>query len=169
MLSEKMQNALNEQIREETFSAYLYFSMEAYFKSINLNGFATWMRVQALEELTHATKFFDFIHDRGGKVSLLAIEEPQHGWENPLAVFEATLAHERHISSKINELVDIAIEVRDHAANAFLQWFVNEQVEEEATADDILQKTRLVSDGPGLYHLDMEMGKRVFTPPTAAE
>ena len=97
----------------------------------------------------------------------MAIDEPEHHWESPVAAFEATLKHERHISSKINDLVDIAIDERDHAANAFLQWFVNEQVEEEASAEDILQKTKMVSDGPGLYHLDMEMGNRVFTPPVA--
>lgn len=161
MLSKKMEDALNEQINAETYSAYLYWSMAAYFDSINLSGFAGWMRAQAQEEMSHAVKFYGFVNERGGRVKLAAIEAPPTEWDSPVAVFQATLDHERKVTGLINNLVDMAISEKDHAANAFLQWFVTEQVEEEATADDILRKLTLAGDAPGaLLMMDRGLGAR---------
>jgi len=169
MLTPKMEAALNEQINAEYYSAYLYLSMAAYFDSINLPGFANWMRVQNEEETFHTMKFFDFVVERGNRVKLTAIEAPETEWDSPLAVFEATLAHEQHVTGLINKLVDLALSESDHATNNFLQWFVGEQVEEEATADGILQQLRLMKDAPGgLFMMDRELGQRTFTPPTTA-
>ena len=166
MIDKKMQGAFNEQINAELYSAYLYLSMVAYFESVNLPGFATWMRVQTQEELMHAMKIYDYVNERGGRVILKSIGEPQTEWESPLAAFEAAYEHEQKVTGLINGLVNLAIEEKDHAANMFLQWFVNEQVEEENNADAIVQKLKLMADAPGgMYMLDNEMGQRVFTPP----
>lgn len=160
-----MEKALNEQINAELYSSYLYLSMAAYFESKNLKGFANWMRVQAREEDLHAMKIFDFINDRGGRVQLKAIDGPPAEWESPLAVFEASYSHERLVTDRINALVDLSLELSDHATNAFLQWFVAEQVEEEASADDIVKQLGLVgNDGQGIFMLDRELATRVFTP-----
>ena len=167
MISKKMQEALNEQVNAEFYSAYLYLSMVAYFESINLPGFANWMRAQTQEELAHAMKIYDYINGRGGRVTLKSIDQPPTEWESPLAAFEAAYGHEQKVTGLINELVNLAIEEKDHAANMFLQWFVNEQVEEEKSADDIVQKLRQIVDAPSVMNmLDKEMGQRVFTPPT---
>ncbi len=169
MLSPKMEAALNNQINAEYYSSYLYLSMAAYYDSINLQGFANWMRIQNQEEMFHTMKFFDFVAERGARVTLTAVEAPQTDWESPLAAFEATLAHEQHVTSLVNKLVDLAVEESDHATNNFLQWFVAEQVEEEATADGILQQLRLMKDAPGgLFMMDRELRQRVFTPPAGA-
>jgi len=166
MIGKKMQEALNEQINAELYSAYLYLSMEAFFQSINLPGFANWMRVQTQEELMHAMKMYDYVNERGGRVTLKSIADPPAEWESPLAVFEAVYEHEQKVTGLINNLVNLAMEQKDHAANMFLQWFVNEQVEEERSADEIVQKIKLMADAPGaMYTLDNEMGQRVFTPP----
>jgi len=166
MIDKKMQGAFNEQINAELYSAYLYLSMVAYFESINLPGFANWMRIQTQEEVMHAMKIYDYVNERDGRVILKSIGEPQSEWESPLAAFEAAYQHEQKVTGLINELVNLAIEEKDHAANMFLQWFVNEQVEEESNADAIVQKIRLMADAPGgMYMLDNEMGQRVFTPP----
>jgi ferritin len=163
-----MQDALNEQVNAELYSAYLYLSMEAYFESINLAGFANWMRVQTQEEIAHAMKIYDYIDERSGRVTLKPIAGPPVKWDSPLAVFEAGYAHEQKVTGLINELVNISIELKDHATNMFLQWFVNEQVEEEKSADDVVQKLKLMADAPGgLYMLDAELAQRVFTPPAA--
>ncbi len=168
MLSPKMQAALNAQINAEYYSSYLYLSMAAYAESMNLKGLANWFRVQAQEELGHAMKFFDFVADRSGRVTLTSIDGPPTDWASPVAAFEAALTHERHISSLINKLVDLALAESDHATNNFLQWFVAEQVEEEATADGIVQQLRLVKDAPGgLFLLDRELSQRTFVPPAA--
>ena len=170
MLSHKMQEALNDQINAEYFSSYLYLAMAAHCEAINLDGFANWLRVQTQEEMAHAMKFFGFVLERGGRVELKAIEAPPSQWESPLAIFEATLKHEQYITDRINKLVDLALAESDHATNAFLQWFVSEQVEEEATADGILQKLKLMADAPGgLFMLDRELAQRTFTPPAEAE
>ena len=170
MFNEKMEKALNNQINAEYFSAYLYLAMAAYFESINLPGFANWTRVQVQEETSHAMKLFDFICERGGRAMLDAIEKPASEWESPEAAFEAIYEHECYISGRINELVSLSLEEKDHASNNMLQWFVAEQVEEEATADGILQQVKRVgNDGPGIYLIDMELAKRVFTPPAAAD
>jgi ferritin len=170
MISKKMQDALNEQVTAEFYSAYLYLAMEAYFESVNLPGFANWMRVQTQEELTHGIKIYDFLNERGGRVTLKAIDQPPSEWASPLAVFEAAYKHEQKVTGLINALVNLAVEEKDHAANSFLQWFVDEQVEEEKSASDIVGKLKLIKDSPqGLYMLDQELAQRVFTPPAGTE
>ena len=165
MLSENMKNALNEQVNAELYSSYLYLSMCSYYKKISLEGFARWMEVQALEELSHAMKFFDFISERGGKVDLKTIDGPPTSWDSPLAVFEHVYEHEVKVTGLIHRLADLAIEERDHATSNCLQWFISEQVEEETSADAIVQKLKLVGkDGGGLFMLDQELAQRVFTP-----
>ena len=163
-----MQKALNAQVNAELYSAYLYLSMSAQFGSKNLPGFANWMRVQCQEEMVHAMKFYDFIIERGGQVVLQAIEGPPTEWETPLAAFEAAYKHEQHVTSLINKLVDLAASESDHATHIFLQWFVTEQVEEEANADAVVQQLKLVGDSvQGLFMVDRELAQRVFTPPPA--
>jgi ferritin len=169
MLKKKMLKALNDQINAEMFSSYLYLSMESYFQSISLTGFAAWMRAQVQEEMMHAMKFYDFVNERGGKVTLEAIAKPESVWASPLDAFEAILKHEQHVTSLINDLVDLAIAEKDHATNNFLQWFVSEQVEEEASVGGIVEKLRLIKDNPsGLFMMDNELGKRVFVIPQDA-
>ena len=168
MLSEKMRDALDEQLNWELYSAYLYVSMAAYFDSVNLPGFANWMRVQAQEELMHAYKFYNYVNGRGSRVILRPIEGPPTEWDSPVAVFEAACEHEQKVTGRINDLVNLAASENDHATNIFLQWFVTEQVEEEATANGVVQKLKLIGDAKGaLYMLDREMGQRVFTPPVS--
>jgi len=168
MISKKMEKALNEQVNAELLSAYLYLSMEAYFKSLNLNGFANWMMVQTQEEVSHAMKIYEFIDERGGRITLKAIDGPQTKWDSPLAVFKAVYEHEQKVTSLINDLVNLAIEEKDHATNSFLQWFVNEQVEEEASADQVVQQLKMMEKAPGgMFMLDRELGQRVFSPPAA--
>ncbi len=170
MISAKMQDALNEQVNAEYYSSYLYLAMAAHCEAINLKGFANWFRVQTQEEMVHALKIFDFVLERGGRVELKPIEGPPTQWDSPVAIFEATLEHERHVTSRINKLVDLAIAESDHATNAFLQWFVSEQVEEEASVDDVLQKLKLTAGAPGgLFLLDQELAQRTFTPPADTE
>ncbi len=165
MISKKMTKALNEQVNAELFSAYLYLSMEAHFKSLNLNGFANWMRVQTQEEIAHAMKIYEFINERGGRITLKAIDGPLTKWDSPLAVFKAVYEHEQKVTGLINNLVDLAIEEKDHATNTFLQWFVNEQVEEESSADEMVQQLKMMEKAPGgMFMLDRELGQRVFTP-----
>ncbi len=165
-MNEKIRNALNEQINAELYSSYLYLSMASYFKRINLDGFARWMEIQALEELTHAMKFFNFVNERGGKVDLKAIDGPQTSWESPLSAFEAVYEHEVKVTGLIYNLVNIGTEEKDHATTNFLQWFITEQVEEETSADSVVQKLKLIGgEGGGLFLLDQELGQRFFTPP----
>ncbi|MBN2430277.1 MAG: ferritin [Acidobacteria bacterium] len=161
MQSKKMEKALNKQINEELFSSYLYLAMSAWFESRNLPGFAQWMKVQAGEENEHAMKIFNFIFERRGDVELEAIEKPQAAWKSPLDAFEAAFKHEQHISGCINDLMDLAISEKDHATQAFLQWFVNEQVEEEASADAIVQQLRMIGESKNaLFMLDRALGQR---------
>ena len=168
MISKKMEKALNEQVNAELYSAYLYLSMESYFKSLNLNGFANWMMVQTQEEVSHAMKIYEFIDERGGRIALKAIEGPKTEWDSPLDVFKVVYEHEQKVTSLINDLVNLAIEEKDHATNSFLQWFVNEQVEEEASADQLVQQLKMMEKAPGgMFMLDRELGQRVFTPPAA--
>ena len=166
MLKERIQEALNEQLNAELYSSYLYLSMSAYFETVDLPGFASWMRVQAMEELTHAMKFYKFINERGGRVLLKEIKAPPVEWDSPIAAFRQAYEHEQYVTSLINKLVDLAMEEKDHATYNFLQWFVNEQVEEEDSANSVVQKLKLVGErGGGLFMLDKELGQRVFTPP----
>ena len=169
MINSKIQDSFNKQINSETYSAYLYLSMAAYFSSINLPGFANWMRCQAQEELIHAVKFFDFINERGGEVTLTAIDGPPTRWDSPLHAFEEAYKHEQKVTALINGLVDLAISERDHASSTFLQWFVNEQVEEEASTYDVVQRLKLAGDqGGGMFMIDRELAARTFVYPTTA-
>lgn len=166
MISERMEEALNRQLNAELYSAYLYLSMAAYYEASDLPGFANWMRVQAQEELTHAMKFFDYIVQRGGRVTLETIKKPPGEWESPLEVSKQVLEHERKVTGLINDLVDLALEEKDHATYNFLQWFVAEQVEEEESAGELLRKVKLASESPaGILMVDNELGGRVFNPP----
>jgi ferritin len=167
MLNTNIQDALNSQINAELYSSYLYLSMSAYFDSQNLTGMANWMRIQAQEELTHAMKFFDFVNERDGRVVLTQVGAPKTEWTSPLDLFEDVLAHEKKVTGLINELVDLSLTEKDHAANIFLQWFVTEQVEEEANASTIVDKLKLIGDTPvALYMLDGELGQRTLPSPT---
>jgi len=168
MLSEKMQHEINKQINAELFSSYLYLSMSAYFDSVGLKGFANWMKVQAQEELTHAGKFYDYLLEVGAKVKLTAIDAPETEWKKPLEAFENAYTHEIKVTSLINNLANIAVEEKDHRTNNFLQWFINEQVEEEANANDVVQKLKLVGDNSGgLFMIDRELATRTFVMPPA--
>ncbi len=168
MLNKKMEKALNEQINAEMFSSYLYLSMAAYFERINLPGFANWLRVQVQEENAHAMIFFNYVNERGGKVELQAIAKPANDWKDPIKVFEEVLKHEQKVTSLINNLVNIAVQEKDHATNNKLQWFVSEQVEEEANATAILEQLKIVEGkGQGLLLLDRELKTRVFVDPLA--
>lgn len=161
MFDPKMHAAINKQINAELYSSYLYFSMAAWFESQTLRGFAHWMRVQAKEEHEHAMKFFDYVVERGGKVELEAIAAPPKTWATPLAAFEEVSAHEQEVTRLINQLVDQAQSIRDHATNAMLQWFVSEQVEEEANAEEIVANLQRVgSSAGGLMVLDHHLAKR---------
>ena len=161
MIDGRTQEALNRHANAEFYSSYLYLSMSAYFQSINLTGFAHWMRIQAREELAHALKFYDHVIERGGRVSLQAVEAPTAQWDSPLAAFEDAYRHEQKVTGLINQLVDEAVQTKDHATNNFLQWFVSEQVEEEAAADAIVQKLKLVGGAPGgLFMIDHHLGQR---------
>ena len=163
MLTEKVQNALNDQFNAELYSSYLYLSMHAYFKSINLDGFANWMYQQAKEELVHAMKFYNFINQRGGRARTAAVAEPPSEWASPLAVFEETLSHEQKVTGLINDLVEVANEARDHATQIFLQWFVTEQVEEEESAGGVLEQMKLMKGHVGgLFMIDRELEKRTI-------
>jgi len=168
MISPKMQDALNDQMQKEMYSASLYLSMSSYCSSIDLNGFANWFRIQAMEEMTHAMKLYDYIIERDGRSKVSSLEEPPYDFESPLAAFEGALAHEQKVTAWINELVSLAIKENDYATNNFLQWFVMEQVEEEANARDNIQKVKMVGDqGHGLFMIDRELAQRVFTAPAA--
>jgi len=161
MIKDNIQEAINNQINAELFSAYLYKSMSAYLQSENLTGMAAWMDLQAQEEIQHAMKFYDYLVERGGRVKLLAIDEPQYEWGSPLEIFEASYKHEQYITERINNLVDLSMQEKDHATGIMLQWFVSEQVEEEAGVDEIVQKIKMISDSKhGMYMLDKELGGR---------
>jgi ferritin len=164
MLNAKMQEALNKQINAELFSSYLYLSMASWFESQSFMGMANWMRLQAQEELGHALKFYAFINDRNGRVLLQAVEGPKTEWNSPLEVFEEAYKHELKVTAMINGLVKLALAESDYAGHSFLQWFINEQVEEEAAAKLIIDKLTLVGDnGVALFMLDNELGQRTAT------
>jgi len=170
MLSKKMEAAINEQINAELYSAYLYLSMSAWFEGKNLKGFANWMYIQWQEETAHAMKFFNYVNERGGSVVLKAIDKPKASWKSIIEVYAETLKHEQHVTALINNLVNIAVSEKDHATNNFLQWYVAEQVEEEANATGILEELKLIEGkGPALLMIDREMKQRVFVPITPAQ
>ncbi|HOH97514.1 MAG TPA: ferritin [Candidatus Cloacimonadota bacterium] len=170
MISKKLEKAINEQINKELYSEYLYISMQAWFANQNLDGMATWMDAQGKEERFHAMKFFNYLIERGGKVALKPIDGPQVDFDNPLKAFSQAYKHEQLVTKSINDLMDLAIKENDHAAKSFLQWFVDEQVEEEASVDKIVAQLKMVGDnGHGIMMIDRELGQRVYTPPVAAE
>jgi len=171
MLGKAMQDAINEQINKELYSAYLYLSMAAYAESENLSGVAHWMRMQYQEEVMHALKFFDYVNERGGRVVLAAIDQPQVEFESPVDVFNITLEHERKVTGLINNLYALAVKENDYASQMMLQWFITEQVEEEANAGQILDTLKMVGDNShALLMLDRELAQRAApTPPLAEE
>jgi len=161
MLSKSMQTALNNQIQAETFSSYAYLAMSAYCAEQNYAGFANWFRVQSSEEWAHAMKFYDYILDRGGNVRLQPIDEPPFKYKSPLEVFSQALAHEKKVTGLITKLYELALKENDYPTQIFLQWFITEQVEEENTAQLIVNKLELIGDSiPGMLYLDKELGKR---------
>ncbi len=165
MIDKRMEDAINKQINEEMYSAYLYLSMSAWFDSIGLKGFANWMMVQFKEEMDHAMKFYNYLHSQGATVKLMAIQEPPHEWESPLHAFEETLKHEQHITKCINELVDLAEELKDRATYNMLQWFINEQVEEEENDREIIDMLKMVEGSKhGIFMIDKELAQRQYTP-----
>jgi len=156
-----MEKAINDQINAELYSAYLYLSMAAYFESCNMKGFAKWMQIQTKEEVSHAMKFYNFVFERGGKVTLKAVEQPASDWKSPLALFEQVYEHEQKVTNLINKLVEAARADNDVATENFLMWYIDEQVEEEAHAYEAVQKLKMVGDVPqAMYMLDKEMGAR---------
>jgi ferritin len=166
MISKKMNEVLNGQVNAELYSSYLYLSMSSWFSEKSLSGFAGWMRAQAQEELFHSIKILDYILERGGNVQLETIEKPKGSWSSALEIIQETADHEAKVTGLINDLVDVALKERDHAANIFLQWFVAEQVEEEASVGEVVEKMKMIGDdSAGMFAMDMEMGKRVFTAP----
>lgn len=161
MLNKNVQDAINAQIKNEVFSAYLYLSMSGYFEATNLPGFAKWMRVQWEEELVHALKFFDFVNDRGGRVTLPGIDQPTTEFETPLAVFQKALEHEQLVTGMINSLYALSVKENDYPAQVLLQWYISEQVEEEKNATNIVEQLkRIGNDGSALLILDRELGAR---------
>jgi len=168
MIKKKVEEALNNQINAELYSSYMYLSMASFFESIDLPGFANWMRVQVQEENFHGMKMFDFVLERSGRVILQPIEAPPFEWKSAEDVFAVTLEHEQKVTGMINDLVFLAREERDNATEIFLQWFVTEQVEEEDTAGTILGQLKMIkNEAQALFMMDKELGQRVFTPPSA--
>lgn len=168
MISIKLQNAINKQIQAEMYSANLYLAMSGYCMSKGLKGFANWLRIQYQEETMHALKFVDYILARGGELALGAIEETPTDFGSPVNVFEKILAHEEQVTRLINELYEVAVMEKDVAAQIFLQWFVTEQIEEEASAGGVLEQLKMIGEKEaGLFYLDKELAARVFQPPAA--
>jgi Ferritin-like protein len=165
MLSKKLETALNAQVNAEFWSAYLYLSIASYFESKGFAGMANWMRVQFKEEQDHALKFYDFVISRGGKITLNPIEAVPTTWTNPLEVFTETLAHEQKVTELINSLYALATKENDYATQSMLHWFIDEQVEEEKNAQNIIDSLKMIGDdGLGVYQLDKELATRVYTP-----
>ena len=169
MISSNMEKAFNDQIAAEFYSAHLYLAMASYLESIDLPGFANWMRIQYQEEDSHAMKIFDYVIERDGRAILKPFDGPPADWQFPLDVFESAYKHEQKVTGLINNLMETGQSEKDHAAQIFLQWFVNEQVEEEASVKAIIQQLKLLGDSKaGLFQVDRELGQRVFVPPPAS-
>jgi len=169
MISQKLQDAFNLQINKELYSEYFYLSIAAYCYSLDLDGVANFFMVQTQEEHFHAMKMFNFLTDLGGRVILKHIDEPPVEFKSVIEIFEKTLAHEQIVTKSINDLMDLALKENDHASASFLKWFVDEQVEEEATVTKLLSKLKLIKgEGHGMLMIDAELAARVFTPPAAA-
>lgn len=166
MIKDEMIKAINEQINKEMYSEYLYISMAAYFHSKSLDGFANFFMIQAQEERFHAMKFYNYINEQGGRVLLEQIDKPKTEWDSPLSVFKDALDHEKKVTASINNLMDIAIKLNDHATKGMLQWFVDEQVEEEASMDKYVNMLTMIgNEANGLFMLDSKLAARVFNPP----
>ncbi len=166
MMNKKLEKAFNNQINKELYSEYLYMSMYAYFDRMNLQGFKNWMNVQMQEEHAHAMGMFNYLHERGGKVVLQAIEQPETDWKSPVALFEHVLKHEQYVTSLINKLMDVAEEVKDRAAVSFIDWYLKEQVEEEASVNGVLTTLKLIGDDKhALLMYDKDLAARTFNPP----
>jgi ferritin len=160
-ISKKMQDAINEQINAEMYSAYLYLSMSAYFETQNLPGFASWLKVQFHEEQAHALKFYDYVMERGGEVELKAIAKPAAKWDSPMAAFKEVLKHEQHVTALIHKLYEVALEDKDYASQILLQWYISEQVEEEDNASQIVASLeRIEAHDTAVLMLDHRLGKR---------
>jgi ferritin len=167
MLDAKMQDALNEQINWELYSGYLYLSMASQFADLGMPGGQNWMTVQYQEELAHARIMFNYVLTRGGRVVLDAIAKPETEWPDGLSMFKQALAHEETVTGRIHELASLALDLKDHATYNFLQWFIAEQVEEEESATDMVQKFSMAGEHPaGLYQLDKELATRVYNIPS---
>lgn len=167
MISEKMATAINDQMIREMYSAYLYMSMSNFSSNLGLKGFANWLMVQYHEEMFHAMKMYEYLQSQGSEIKLKQIDEPPSKWESPLDMFEKVLEHEKKVTAWINELMEIAIEEKDHASRIFLQWYVTEQVEEEENDNDIIAPLKLIGDNAqGLMMLDKELAARMATVPT---
>ena len=161
MFSNKVQEAMNEQIKNELYSAYIYLSMAAHFEAVNLPGFAHWMRMQSNEEVAHAMKFFDFINERGGRVELRSIDQPPIEWGSPLEIFETALGHEQKVTGMINNIYEIAINEKDYPSQIMLQWFIDEQVEEEKSAGEIVETLKMFGEKDTVtLLLDRQLGER---------
>jgi ferritin len=166
MINEKLEKEFNVQINKELYSEYLYLAMKTYFMEQNLMGFVNWFDVQVQEEHAHAIGMFNYLNERGGKIELLPIDKPEFTGKTPLEIFEEVLKHEQYVTSRINTVYDVAEEVRDRAAMKFLDWYIDEQVEEEASVDGVLSTLRLIGDDKNaLLLLDKDLATRVFNPP----
>lgn len=163
MISKKMKSKLNRQINKEFYSSYLYLSMSAWCKASGYNGAANWFQLQHDEERTHAFKIYNYLLDQGSKIELLKIEQPKFIYTSLLECFEDSLEHERLMTQSFNELSDLAIKEKDHATYGLLQWFVQEQIEEESSVSEIISRVKLVGDGNGLFMIDSELSKRSST------
>jgi ferritin len=167
MLKEKVVQAINQQINKEYYSAFLYLSMSAWFQGKGLPGFSNWMFIQYQEELTHGNKFFKYVIERGSQVELKTIAQVESDFKDVIDIFERTIAHEQFITDSINKIQDVAIAESDHATQSFLKWFIDEQVEEEANAQEILDTLKLINgQGNGIFMLDRELRQRVFVDST---
>ena len=166
MINEKLEKEFNVQINKELYSEYLYLAMKTYFMEQNLMGFVNWFDVQVQEEHAHAMGMFNYLNERGGQIELMAIDKPEFSGKTPLEIFEEVLKHEQYVTSRINTVYDVAEEVRDRAAMKFLDWYIDEQVEEEASVDGVLSTLKLIGDDKNaLLLLDKDLATRVFNPP----
>jgi len=165
MLNAKVEQAINGQINYEFYSAYLYLAMAAWFKQENYNGFSHWMRIQYLEETFHAQKQFDFVHDRDGKVTLQEIAKPPHSWKSPLDAFKQAYEHEQTVTARLGDIDELALKNRDQLTHVLMQWFINEQIEEEANAKDMADQIKMAGTSPDvLFRLDREAAARAVSP-----
>ena len=165
-MNKKLVEAINTQLNFELESAHVYLAMQNYFAAESLSGFESWFNVQYQEEVSHAEKFMRYLNERGERVEITGFESPNNEFKSVLEVLETALNHEKKVTSKINDLMDMALELKDHASVSFLNWYIDEQVEEEATFSELIDKVKMM-DGKGIYLLDKELGSRTFVDPTA--